>query len=95
MSGCIPPSAGLSSSSALVVGSSLVAVVYVISCRATLQLTMSFRLYQVRERESREWAVYYTSLQSFKITISYSLAKQLWGLLMDFDWLVYYKVFYL
>ena len=27
--------------------------------------------------------------QSVKITFSYSLAKQFWGLLLNFDWLVY------
>ena len=34
------------------------------------------------------WAVYFTSPQSFLITFSYSLAQQLWGLLLNFDRLV-------
>ena len=32
------------------------------------------------------WAVYYTSPQTSMITLSYSLAQQLWGLLLNFDW---------
>ena len=36
-----------------------------------------------------QWAVYYTGPQSFMITFSYSLALQLWGLLLKFDWLVH------
>ena len=35
------------------------------------------------------WAVYYTSPKRFIITVSYSLAYQLWGLLLNFDLLVY------
>ena len=35
------------------------------------------------------WAVYYTSLQSHIIMFSYSLAYQLWVLLLNFDWLAY------
>ena len=42
-----------------------------------------------RKRDRGQWAVYYASSQSFTLTFSYSLAKQLWGLLIDFDWLVY------
>ena len=38
-----------------------------------------------REREKGRQAVYYTS---FIITFSYSLAQQLWGHLLNFDWLV-------
>ena len=34
-------------------------------------------------------AVYYTSPQSFISTLSYLLPKQLWGLLLNFDWLVH------
>ena len=30
--------------------------------------------------ERGQWAVYYTSVQSFTITLSYSLTQQLWGL---------------
>ena len=40
----------------------------------------------------REWDIglfYYTSLQSFLITISHSLALQLWGLLLNIYWLVH------
>ena len=33
----------------------------------------------------RHWAVYYTSPQIFLLKFSYSLAFQLWGLLMNFD----------
>ena len=33
-----------------------------------------------RQRERGQWAVYYTSPQSFTITFSYSLDKQFWGL---------------
>ena len=36
-----------------------------------------------------QWSVYYTSPQSFILTISYLLAYQVWGLLMNFDCLVY------
>ena len=36
-----------------------------------------------------QWAVYYTSPQSFILTFSYRLAQQIWGLLMNFDWLVH------
>ena len=44
----------------------------------------------LNRREVREdWAVYYTSPQSFKKRFSCSLASGLWGLLLDFDWLVY------
>ena len=35
------------------------------------------------------WTVYYTSPQSFIVKFSYSLAQQLWELLLNFDWLVY------
>ena len=35
------------------------------------------------------WAVYFTSPQSFIVTFSFSLAKQLWGFLLNFDWLVF------
>ena len=35
-----------------------------------------------------QWAVYNTSPQSFIVTLSDSLAKPLWGLLFNFDWLV-------
>ena len=35
-----------------------------------------------------QWVVYYTSPQSFMIVFSYSIAQQLWGLLLKFDWLV-------
>ena len=35
------------------------------------------------------WAVYYTSLQSHIIMFSYSLAYQLWVLLLNFDWLAH------
>ena len=35
------------------------------------------------------WAVYYTSPQSLIITFSYSLAKQPWGFLLNFDWSVH------
>ena len=31
-------------------------------------------------------AVYYTSPQSLLITFSFSLAQQIWGLLLNFDW---------
>ena len=34
-----------------------------------------------------QWAIFYTSPQSFIITFSFSLAEQLWGLLLNFDWL--------
>ena len=33
-------------------------------------------------------AVYYTSPRIFIITFSFSLAQQLWGILLNFDWLV-------
>ena len=42
-----------------------------------------------REGERRHWAVHCTSPQSIIITFSYSLAQQFWGLLVNFDWLVY------
>ena len=35
------------------------------------------------------WAVYYNSPLSHMITFSNSLAQQPWGLLLNFDWLVY------
>ena len=42
---------------------------------------LSCKLYScLAERERGQWAVYYTSPQSFIITFSYSLAYQLWGL---------------
>ena len=44
--------------------------------------------YIQRERAG-QWANCYTSPQSFIITFSHSLAKQLWVILMDFDWLGY------
>ena len=44
--------------------------------------------------ERGQWTVYYTSPQSFKIAFSYSLAEQLWGLLINYGWLVH-KVEYL
>ena len=34
------------------------------------------------------WPVDYTSPQSFIIAFCYSLTSQLWGLLLNFDWLV-------
>ena len=34
------------------------------------------------------WAVYYTSPQTFILLFSYSLAQQIWGLLLNFDWFV-------
>ena len=38
---------------------------------------------------SGHWAVYYTSLQSFTITFTYSLAYQLWGLFIDLiGWII-------
>ena len=41
------------------------------------------------ERERGQQAVYYTSPQRLIITFSYSLALQLWGLLMDFiSWFI-------
>ena len=41
------------------------------------------------QRERGQWAVYYTSLQSFTITFSYSLAYQLWGLFIDLiGWII-------
>ena len=42
-----------------------------------------------RERERGQWSVYYTRPQSLIQTFSFSLAQQLWGLLANFDWLVY------
>ena len=38
--------------------------------------------------KGKHWSVYYTSLQSFIITFSYSFACHLLGLLFYFDWLV-------
>ena len=35
------------------------------------------------------WAVYYTSSQCFILTFYYSLALQLLGVLINFDWLVH------
>ena len=39
--------------------------------------------------ERGQWAVFHTSPQSFIVKFSYLLAQQLWGLLLNFDWLVY------
>ena len=39
---------------------------------------------------SRKKTVYYTSPQSFVITFCYSLAQQLWWVLLNFDWLANY-----
>ena len=36
-----------------------------------------------------QWAVYNTIPQRFIITFSYSLAQQVWGLLLNFEWLVH------
>ena len=36
-----------------------------------------------------QWAVYYTSPQSFILTFSYSLPLQNLGLLLHFDWLIH------
>ena len=33
--------------------------------------------------------VYYTSRQNFAMTLSHSLAQQLWGLFLKFDWFVH------
>ncbi len=39
------------------------------------------------QRERGHWAIYYTRPQSNILTFTYSLAQQLWGLLLNFDWL--------
>ena len=40
-------------------------------------------------REGGDWAVYYTGPQSFLITFSYSLAQQLWALIIIFiGWII-------
>ena len=38
---------------------------------------------------SGHWAVYYTSPKIFITTFSYSFGQQLWGIVLNFDWLVY------
>ena len=40
-----------------------------------------------RQKYSLHWTVYYSSLKSFIITFSSSLAQQLWELLLNFEWL--------
>ncbi len=52
--------------------------VSVISSRATYS-----------QRERGQWAVYYTSPKRFIMTISYSLAWQLLGLLLNVNWLIH------
>ena len=43
-----------------------------------------------REGGRGQWAVYFTSLQSFMIMISYSLTEQYWSLLFTFYGLVHH-----
>ena len=43
-----------------------------------------------RNQEGRgQWAVYYTSPQSFILTFSYSFVYQLWGISLRFDLLIH------
>ena len=49
------------------------------------------RLRRIGQRGRGQWNVYYTSPQSFLITFSYSIAQQLWGLLLNFFWLFQVK----
>ena len=52
-------------------------------------LCSSISFIQKRQGGKGHLAVYCTSLQSFIIMFSYSLAYKLWGLLLNFDWLVH------
>ena len=47
-------------------------------------------IYEYTGREGGDIGMFITLFpQGFIIKFSYALALQLWGLLMDFDWLVY------
>ena len=46
---------------------------------------------QIITWREKHWAVNYTNPQSFKISFSYSLAQQLWGFLLNFDWFVHWN----
>ena len=50
----------------------------------TIKTLMKLKIYCI-QRKRGQWAVYYTSPQSFIITFSYLLAQQLWGLLLNYD----------
>ena len=47
---------------------------------STGDTTIKEQIGGVQQRESGQWAVYYTSPKSFTITFPYSLDYQLWGL---------------
>ena len=47
---------------------------------STGDTTIKEQIGGVQQRESGQWAVYYTSPKSFTITLPFSLDYQLWGL---------------
>ena len=51
---------------------------------------LSYRATVILIRKRGHWNVSYTSTERFFLTFSYSLALQLWGLLLDFNWFVNY-----